>query len=78
VVENQIAEGDALPVKRIAERLMREGLDRHEAIHAIGSVLVSHLNDLTRQGAAQRVADPNAAYFSALEQLTAQAWLRSG
>jgi len=41
-IENQLAEGlravcDAL------ERLRREGLDRHEALHAVGSVFVEQL-----------------------------------
>lgn len=30
---------------------MREGLDRHDAIHAIGCVLASHINNLLRQSA---------------------------
>jgi hypothetical protein len=37
VVESHIAMGDDLPVKAALQRLMSEGLDRHEAIHAIGS-----------------------------------------
>ena len=40
IVEAQIAMGDETPAQRIAQRLMDEGLDRHEAIHAIGSVLM--------------------------------------
>jgi hypothetical protein len=39
IVENQVALGDAFPAKAVLIRLMNEGLDRHEAIHAIGSVL---------------------------------------
>ncbi|MGY4511289.1 hypothetical protein [Bradyrhizobium sp. USDA 3650] len=39
VVESQIADRE-LPVRAAAQRLMSEGLDRHEAIHAIRSVLV--------------------------------------
>lgn len=84
VVENQIAEGDQLPVRRILVRLMAEGLDRHEAIHAIGSVLAGHINELMRMPASQawpaeRQSDDelNAAYFSELEKLTAEGWLRS-
>ena len=38
IVENQVALGDAFPAKGVLFRLMSEGLDRHEAIHAIGSV----------------------------------------
>ena len=40
VVENELAMGDATVVPATLDRLMREGLDRHDAIHAIGSVLV--------------------------------------
>jgi hypothetical protein len=84
IVENQIAEGDQLPVRRILQRLMAEGLDRHEAIHAIGSVLAGHINDLMRTPASQTPAtkqqsdELNAVYFSELEKLTAEGWLRSG
>jgi hypothetical protein len=75
VVENQIAEGDALPVQRTLDRLMTEGLDRHDAIHAIGTVLVGHMNDLMKAG---RVAgDPNPPHFAELERLTAAEWRRS-
>jgi hypothetical protein len=41
IVENQIALGDELPVERTVKRLIAEGLDRHNAIHAIASVIVS-------------------------------------
>jgi hypothetical protein len=39
IVENQVALGDAFPAKSVLLRLMSEGLDRHDAVHAIGSVL---------------------------------------
>ena len=42
VVENQIA-SECEPVVRAMERLMREGLTRHEAVHAVGSVVAEHL-----------------------------------
>jgi len=35
VVENQITLGNEIPVQSTVQRLMAEGLDRHEAIHAI-------------------------------------------
>jgi hypothetical protein len=85
VVENQIAEGDQLPVRRILLRLMAEGLDRHDAMHAIGSVLAIHLNEQMRavhsqtgSPKKQSGSDPNASYFAELEKLTAKRWLRSG
>jgi hypothetical protein len=73
-VENQIAEGDAQPARRTAERLMAEGLDRHDAIHAIGSVLILHLRDL--MSGARSGANPNEPYFAELERLTADSWQR--
>jgi hypothetical protein len=76
VVENQVAEGDALPVRRTLERLMEEGLDRHDAIHAIGGVLIGHLSDLLKAGHVE--GDPNAPYFAELERLTAPRWRQSG
>lgn len=48
VVENQVALGDETPVEQTLVRLMKEGLARHEAIHAIGAVLASHLDDLLK------------------------------
>ena len=80
VVENQIAEGDELPVRRTMTRLMDQGLDRHEAIHAVGSVLAGHLNDLAREAKAGRnpEGDVNVPYFAELERLTAEDWLNSG
>jgi hypothetical protein len=75
VVENQIALGDEVPVGRTLERLMAEGLDRHDALHAIGMELAVHMNDLLRKGEAG--PDPNQPYYDALEQLTAESWRRS-
>ena len=75
-VESQIAAGDALPVRRTLERLMSEGLDRHDAVHAIGLALVGHLNDIMKAGRIE--GDPNLAYFAELEHLTAEDWRRSG
>src|SRR4029434_9117457 len=49
VVENQRALGDATPVPTTLERLMDEGLDRHEAIHAIGSILMSIVFDVSQE-----------------------------
>ncbi len=76
VVENQIAEGDALQVRRTLERLMGEGLDRHDALHAIGMVFMCHIKDLLKAG--EVVDDPNVRYYAELERLTAEAWRRSG
>jgi hypothetical protein len=75
-VENQIAEGDVLPLRKKARWLMAQGLDRHEALHAIASELVWHMSGLL----AGRVSapDPHSAYFRALSRLTVRKWLRAG
>jgi hypothetical protein len=75
VVESQIARGDETPVRRTAQRLMEEGLNRHEAIHAIGMVLFEFIYDLANAPASD--GDPNVPYFAALERLTAEEWRRS-
>ncbi|MFL6936576.1 MAG: hypothetical protein ACJ8EJ_18200 [Xanthobacteraceae bacterium] len=79
VVENQIALGEQVPIRTL-QRLMSEGLDRHDAIHAIGSVLIVHLAELMRQVEAETTsdADPNAPYYAELERLTAKSWRESG
>ena len=75
IVEAQIALGEETPAGRIAQRLISEGLDRHEAIHAIGMVLAEHLYDVLKTTKSDK--DPNAPYFAALERLTAEDWRRS-
>jgi thioesterase domain-containing protein len=75
IVENQVAMGDEIPVRRTLERLQREGLDRHDAIHAVAWVLVLHLHDALNQ--ALPPGNPHAAYYAELEKLTAEKWLHS-
>jgi hypothetical protein len=75
IAENQIALGDEIPVRRTLARLMEEGLDRHEAIRAIGLALSEHIYDLVHGAVAQ--TDPNRPYYEALARLTAEGWRRS-
>jgi hypothetical protein len=72
-VENQIALGDELPVERKMEQLLGEGLDRHEAIHAIGSVLAEHMYHMLHDKKSDE--DPNETYFKELASLTAEGWI---
>jgi hypothetical protein len=72
IVENQIALGDAFPAKAVLFRLMNEGLDRHEAIHAIGSVLSETLFAVLSKD--DEDGDPNAAYVEKLKSLSAESW----
>lgn len=74
IVENQLAAGLA-KVQDALQRLQGEGLDRHDAVHAIGSVLAEHMWKLANKPQAE--GDPNAAYFAALDRLTAESWRNS-
>lgn len=76
IVENQVAAGDALPVAKTLDRLLAEGLDRHDAVHAIASVISEHMWKLLKQGLPV-AEDPNDAYHEALGRLSAASW-RSG
>ena len=71
VVENQLAKRIDL-VRDTLDRLRAEGLDRHDAIHAISSVLIEHMWGLLRKGA--KTPDAHEPYFQALRALTASGW----
>ena len=75
VVENQIAER-LEPVVRAMGRLMNEGLSRHDALHAVGSVLSDHFIDLYQTEDEVSADTVNARYFANVERLTAEGWLR--
>ena len=72
IVETQAAMGDATVVPATLDRLMREGLDRHDAIHAIGSVLVGIFFDVAKNPGKQ--VDNNEQYRRELAELTAASW----
>jgi hypothetical protein len=72
IVENQVALGDAFPAKAVLIRLMNEGLDRHEAIHAIGSVLSEKL--FAVMSGEDVKGEINADYVEKLKFLSAESW----
>jgi hypothetical protein len=73
VVENQLAQD--LPVVQDAlSRLMAEGIDRHDAIHAIASVLADHIWQVLRDN--QPGGDMNERYYQALRTFTFADWLK--
>ena len=74
IVETQIATSDARVLSTL-ERLMREGLDRHDSIHAIASVLAERMWGALREPPAGH--DLPEAYYRALEELSASTWLRT-
>jgi hypothetical protein len=73
VVENQLAEEYKATVAAL-ERLTRDGVSRHDAIHAIASVLVEQMQVLMQPcGALLDLA----AYDQALGALTADRWKKA-
>lgn len=74
IVENQLAQGQK-SVREALARLRKEGLDRHDALHAIASVLVEHMHEFMARGHPDQ--DLDAAYLRRLEKLTAESWLNS-
>ncbi len=73
IVENQIALGDEVPTQATVERLIREGLDRHDAIHAVGSVLADFMHELLGGDAAPNA---NERFYEQLKKLKAAEWLK--
>ena len=73
IVENQIA-GSLDAVVRAMDRLAREGLSRHDALHAVGWVLALHLHDMFAKPASEEPESANSRYIAAVERLTAKAW----
>jgi Domain of unknown function (DUF1841) len=72
-VENQVALGDPPAVKETLARLMGEGLDRHDAIHAVGSVVMGLMFDVLRKKV-KAADDINVKYADDLATLTAESW----
>jgi hypothetical protein len=72
VVENQLALGEEVVVETLA-RLQREGLSRHDALHAIGSVLAADLYELMQESS-EATGDAHRRYLERLKKLTAKSW----
>lgn len=73
VVESQLASGEPPQARRALDRLVRGGLSRHEAVHAIGSLVAS-----ATQGALSGERFDPADYGRALDALTPEGWRASG
>jgi hypothetical protein len=70
-VENQLAADDEPAVRALA-RLMKEGLSRHDAVHAIGSLVAEQIYDLLKLKDSSEAL--RARYYAALERLNAAQW----
>ena len=75
VVVNQIAMGEEVPNQKM-RRLRMEGLDRHDAVHAVGSVLATQIHDVLSD--ASTGGHEAGKYSQELAELTAKKWRKQG
>jgi hypothetical protein len=76
VVENQLALGQPDMVRYVFARLRSEGLTRHEAVHAIGTVVTGQMFSLLKEG--HQPHNTPEAYAEKLGRLTAESWRKMG
>ena len=72
IVENQLAMGVDLIAETIA-KLTRQGLNRHDAIHAIGAIISEDIFDVIKGNVAEFSPIK---YRRKLEKITAKRWLK--
>lgn len=76
IVERQAALGSEVPVAETIARLVGQGLSRHDAVHAVGSVLAGVIFDCSTEASPQG-EDISERFFAELKTLTAESWLSS-
>lgn len=62
-------------VEKTMRRLQKQGLSRHDAIHAVGSVLLKHMHELT-MSEQKPAGNPNSKYSESLSRFNADDWYR--
>ncbi len=72
-VETQIAM-DTPNVSAALDRLQKQGLNRHDSVHAIGSILAEHMHELLRSDQ-PATEDANDRYYEKLSKFNAEDWL---
>lgn len=75
IVENQVAMGFG-PTVRAFERLQKQGLSRHDCVHAVGSVLSEYMFSALRDPNAADPSSLQAQVNAAIERLEAESWRR--
>lgn len=73
IVENQIALNTPAVLEAM-DRLQAEGIDRHEAIHAVGTVLMELLREIMNNQRSFTPEETNEVYAAALKHLTVAWW----
>jgi hypothetical protein len=74
IIENQLASGVPAVVAQALERLRKAGLTRHDALHAIASVLGEHVYAALHPAAGDTSDSLSVAYEAAVANITAEAW----
>lgn len=74
VVESQAAMGAETPLAEVIARLMSEGLDRREAMHAVGAVFAKFYFNVAKGQTGADVESLRKAYFDEVRSLTAALW----
>jgi hypothetical protein len=73
MVEGQLAQGDPPEVSEVLHRLLAGGLSRHEAIHAIGTIVAREAYKMMKEG---RDLD-RVSYLRELETLSVESYKKS-
>lgn len=73
LVEQQVARSQPPEAAQALARLRRDGMNRHDAIHAIGFILTEHM----KQAMESRTPVDESAYGRELSQLTLKSWLQT-
>ena len=73
-VETQVAMGDETPARAALARLMGEGLDRHDAIHAIGAALALYIYAVAHDDESETLEK----YYERIRTMTAASWREMG
>lgn len=72
IIETQAAMGDKTPTRAAIKRLVRQGTDRHEAIHAVVNVLIKYFWDGMQTDTYENGTAMNHAYEEEVRNLTLQ------
>ena len=76
IVEDQIAAEPTSAEGRALSRLIVEGLDRHEAIHAVACVYMAAVSDAVKAGATAETLEVPPPCDAELDRLTVETWRR--
>lgn len=73
IIENQAALKNETPVAAKLKILERQGLDRHEAVHAVGNIVIKYFFDISNDNISDN-SNIEEMYFEDVRKLTRQSW----